>query len=740
MEQLDPTPISAEEFYEKISNYLTPRQVEFVREAYNFAAEKHAAQKRASGEPYIIHPLGVATILAQLQMDDVTLAAAFLHDVVEDTDVTLDQLSDIFGLEVAGLVDGVTKLGKIEYISREEQQIENYRKMFLAMAKDIRVVLIKLADRLHNMRTMKYMPVHKQKRISSETLEIYAPLAHRLGIYAIKWELEDLSFRYLEPQHYYELVEEVKIKRHEREAMVQEAMDELRHLCSDAGIRCEIQGRPKSFYSIYKKMQRDNKTINEIYDLLAVRVLVDSVKDCYGVLGIVHGKWKPIPGRFKDYIAVPKSNGYQSLHTTVVSSSGSPLEIQIRTFEMHKVSEYGVAAHWRYKESGGSKMPSSADKNVDAKMAWLRLLLEWHRDMRDPQEFVNTVKMDVFSDEVFVFTPQGDVVDLPFGSVPIDFAYRIHTGVGNSCVGAKVNGKIVPLDYKLKNGDIVEIITSKSSPGPSRDWINIVGSSQTKNKIKQFFKKERREENIVNGRDMLERECRRLGYDPDAMMTPDTLKEVASRCHLDGSEENLLAALGYGGIMLNTVMVKLVDIYKKAQRRNTTKNLSELLSELKPRVLKTNKASHGILVKGEDDIMVKLAKCCNPIPGDPIIGYITRGHGVSVHRADCPNVLANKEDADRMIEVSWNVQTDTTYKVVLRLAAVDQPGVMANIMTVASESKVNINSLSAHSNPDKTAFVDLGLDITSLEQLNYIISRMRRIKGVYKVERKISGM
>jgi len=740
MEQLDPTPISAEEFYEKISNYLTPRQVEFVREAYNFAAEKHAAQKRASGEPYIIHPLGVATILAQLQMDDVTLAAAFLHDVVEDTDVTLDQLSDIFGLEVAGLVDGVTKLGKIEYISREEQQIENYRKMFLAMAKDIRVVLIKLADRLHNMRTMKYMPVHKQKRISSETLEIYAPLAHRLGIYAIKWELEDLSFRYLEPQHYYELVEEVKIKRHEREAMVQEAMDELRHLCSDAGIRCEIQGRPKSFYSIYKKMQRDNKTINEIYDLLAVRVLVDSVKDCYGVLGIVHGKWKPIPGRFKDYIAVPKSNGYQSLHTTVVSSSGSPLEIQIRTFEMHKVSEYGVAAHWRYKESGGSKMPSSADKNVDAKMAWLRQLLEWHRDMRDPQEFVNTVKMDVFSDEVFVFTPQGDVVDLRFGSVPIDFAYRIHTGVGNSCVGAKVNGKIVPLDYKLKNGDIVEIITSKSSPGPSRDWINIVGSSQTKNKIKQFFKKERREENIVNGRDMLERECRRLGYDPDAMMTPDTLKEVASRCHLDGSEENLLAALGYGGIMLNTVMVKLVDIYKKAQRRNTTKNLSELLSELKPRVLKTNKASHGILVKGEDDIMVKLAKCCNPIPGDPIIGYITRGHGVSVHRADCPNVLANKEDADRMIEVSWNVQTDTTYKVVLRLAAVDQPGVMANIMTVASESKVNINSLSAHSNPDKTAFVDLGLDITSLEQLNYIISRMRRIKGVYKVERKISGM
>ena len=735
MEQLDDKPISAEEFYARISKYLTPRQVEFVREAYNFAAEAHAKQKRASGEPYIIHPLGVASILAQLQMDDVTLAAAFLHDVVEDTDVTLDQLEDIFGREVAMLVDGVTKLGKIEYISREEQQVENYRKMFLAMAKDIRVVLIKLADRLHNMRTMKYMPVNKQKRISSETLEIYAPLAHRLGIYAIKWELEDLAFRYMEPQHYYELVEQVKIKRHEREAM-----DELRKLCEESGINCQIQGRPKSFYSIYKKMQRDHKTINEIYDLLAVRVLVDTVKDCYGVLGIVHGKWKPIPGRFKDYIAVPKSNGYQSLHTTVVSSSGQPLEIQIRTFEMHKVSEYGVAAHWRYKESGGSKMPSAAAKSVDAKMAWLRQLLEWHKDMRDPHEFVDTVKMDVFSDEVFVFTPQGDVLDLPEGSVPIDFAYRVHTGVGNSCVGAKVNGKIVPLDYHLKNGDIVEIITSKTSPGPSRDWINIVGSSQTKNKIKQFFKKERREENIVNGREMLERECRRLGYDVNTMLTPENLKEVASRTHMDGSAENLLAALGYGGLMVNSVMVKLVDLYKKAQKQNTTKNLSQLLSELKPKTVKTHKGSHGILVKGEDDIMVKLAKCCNPIPGDPIVGYITRGHGVSVHRADCPNVLANTEDPNRMIEVSWNVDTDTAYKVVLRLTASDQPGVMANIMTVTSETKVNINALNAHTNPNKTAFIDMGLDITSLDQLNYIIGRLRRIKGVFKVERKVSGM
>ena len=695
--------------------------------------------ERASGEPYIIHPLGVATILAQLQMDDVTLAAAFLHDVVEDTDVTLDQLEDIFGRSGhAGGRGHQTGKDRIHFPGRTAGG--ELPKMFRPAAGDIRVVLIKPADRLHNMRTMKYMPVNKQKRISSETLEIYAPLAHRLGIYAIKWELEDLAFRYMEPQHYYELVEQVKIKRHEREAMVQEAMDELRKLCEEAGINCQIQGRPKSFYSIYKKMQRDHKTINEIYDLLAVRVLVDTVKDCYGVLGIVHGKWKPIPGRFKDYIAVPKSNGYQSLHTTVVASSGQPLEIQIRTFEMHKVSEYGVAAHWRYKESGGSKMPSSSDKSVDAKMAWLRQLLEWHKDMRDPHEFVDTVKMDVFSDEVFVFTPQGDVLDLPEGSVPIDFAYRVHTGVGNSCVGAKVNGKIVPLDYHLKNGDIVEIITSKQSPGPSRDWINIVGSSQTKNKIKQFFKKERREENIVNGREMLERECRRLGYDVNTMLTPDNLKEVASRCHMDGSVENLLAALGYGGLMVNGVMVKLVDLYKKAQRQTTTKNLSQLLSELKPKTVKTHKGSHGILVKGEDDIMVKLAKCCNPIPGDPIVGYITRGHGVSVHRADCPNVLSNTEDPNRMIEVSWNVDTDVAYKVVLRLTAVDQPGVMANIMTVASETKVNINSINAHTNPNKTAYVDMGLDISSLDQLNYIIGRLRRIKGVYKVDRKVSGM
>jgi GTP pyrophosphokinase len=630
MELLDDKVLSVEEFFTSISQYLTPRQVQFVREAYNFAAEVHANQKRVSGDPYIIHPLGVAGILAQLKMDETTLAAAFLHDVVEDTNVSLQDIQDIFGEEVASLVDGVTKLGKIEYISKEEQQVENYRKMFLAMAKDIRVVLIKLADRLHNMRTMKYMPVNKQKRISSETLEIYAPLAHRLGIYAIKWELEDLAFRYMEPQHYYELVEQVKVRRKEREAMVQDAMAELKQHIDKAGIHCEIQGRPKSFYSIHKKMQRDHKTINEIYDLLAVRVLVDTVQDCYGVLGIVHGMWRPIPGRFKDYIAVPKSNMYQSLHTTVISSNGQPLEIQIRTFEMHRISEYGVAAHWRYKESAkgaSNHAVSSSAKDMDAKMSWLRQLLEWHNDMHDPNEFVNTVKMDVFSDEVFVFTPRGDVIDLPMGSCPIDFAYRIHTGVGNSCVGAKVNGKMVPLDCKLSNGDIVEVVTSKQSNGPSRDWVNMVGSNETKNKIRQWFKKERREENIVKGRELLERECKRLGYDSKELLTPDNIKEVSSRLHLDGSEENLMAGIGYGGVLINTVMVKFIDIYKKAQQHNTTKNLSQLLATLKPRTSKANKASHGILVKGESGIMVKLARCCNPIPGDPIVVILPEDMG-----------------------------------------------------------------------------------------------------------------
>ena len=731
--------ISVEEFFEMIKKYLNDNQVAFVHKAYDVAAKAHANQRRKSGEPYIIHPLGVATILAELQMDETTLAAAFLHDVVEDTETTLDQLKEMFGVKVADLVDGVTKLGKIEYISKEDQQIENYRKMFLAMAKDIRVIMIKLADRLHNMRTMKYMPVHKQQSISRETMEVYAPLAHRLGIYTIKWELEDLAFRYMEPEIYYDLVEQVKVKRREREAMIHEAMAEIKEHLDEQHIKCEIQGRPKNFYSIYKKMQRDHKELSEIYDLLAIRVLVDTVADCYGTLGVVHSLWRPIPGRVKDYIAVPKSNMYQSLHTTVLYHNGQPLEIQIRTFEMHRISEFGIAAHWRYKERGGkSNMPSGGDKDFEAKLSWLRQLLEWHKDMSDSRDFVNTVKMDVFADEVFVFTPRGDVIDLPVGSVPIDFAYRIHTDVGNRCVGAKVNGRIVPLDYKLSNGDIVEVITSKQATGPSRDWMNIVGSSDTRNKIRSWFKKERREENIAKGREMLQKETKRLGYDIKVLLKADKLKTVAASFRLDG-EEALYASVGYGGVTLNGVMSKLVELYKKEQKLTVTKDLSQLLAELKPRRSKA-KASHGILVKGEEGIMVKLARCCNPIPGDPVIGYITRGSGISVHRTDCPNVLSNNPDEQRrLIEVSWDITTDAVYKVNIVINASDRPGMMADIMQVTSEAKLNINALNCRTDKHKNAFITMGLDISNLEQLDNIMNKIKRMKGVYSVERQVSS-
>ena len=732
--------VTIEEFFEYLQSYLDEKQIALVKTAYEFAAKKHADQKRRSGEPYIIHPTQVAYILAQMKMDEETLAAAFLHDVVEDTDTTLQQLKEMFGAKVAMLVDGVTKLGKIEYISKEERQIENYRKMFLAMAQDIRVVIIKLADRLHNMRTMKYMPVHKQQSISKETLEIYAPLANRLGIYTIKWELEDMAFRYRDPELYYNLVEQVKTKRKEREDMINDAMETLRQELDRVNIKCEIQGRPKNFYSIYKKMMRDHKELNEIYDLLAIRVLVDTVKDCYGTLGVVHSLWRPIPGRFKDYVAVPKSNMYQSLHTTVAFTNGQPLEIQIRTFEMHRISEYGIAAHWRYKESGGSNVATGSDKTYAAKLSWLRQLLEWHNDMNDSRDFVDTVKMDVFADEVFVFTPRGDVIDLPVGSVPIDFAYRIHTDVGNRCIGAKVNGRIVPLDYKLSNGDIVEVITSKQASGPSRDWINIAGSSDTRNKIKSWFKKERKEENIERGRDMLEKECKRLGYDHKEFASQEKLKAVAERLRLP-DVDGLLASLGYGGTTLTAIMSRLVDIYKQEQQKQlqSKKDLSQLLAELKPRTSKA-KSSHGILVKGEDGIMVKLARCCNPVPGDPVIGYITRGSGISVHRTDCPNVMSNNpEEQSRLIDVTWDVATDDVYKANIVIIAVDKPGIMVDIMMAISENKININNISSHSDKNKMATIHLGLDITNIGQLETIMNRIKRIQGIYSVERMTTG-
>lgn len=725
--------VSVDEVFEQIAKYLTLEQVALVRKAYELAAKAHAQQLRKSGDPYIVHPVNVVGILAQLHMDEKCLAAGFLHDVVEDTEYTLESIAEMFGTEVAQLVDGVTKLGKIEYTSTEERQVENYHKMFLAMAKDIRVVLIKLADRLHNMRTIRYMPSHKQQSISEETLEIYAPLANRLGIHTIKWELEDLSFRYTQPEVYSELQHSVQLKRQERETMVNEAMDIMRQKLTDAGVQCEIQGRPKNFYSIHKKMRRDHKKVDEIYDLLAIRVLVNTVQDCYGVLGLVHSLWRPIPGRFKDYIAVPKSNGYQSLHTTVLSTGGQPLEIQIRTFEMHHVGEYGVAAHWRYKAQGNSE--PGKDTKFDKKLNWLRQLLEWHEDINNASDFVDTVKTDIFSDEVFVFTPRGDVIDLPQGSVPIDFAYRVHTDVGNRCVGAKVNGRIVTLDTKLKNGDIVEVITAKNGSGPSRDWMQICASNDTRNKIRNWFKKERREENILKGREMFENEVKRLGYDIKVFATPEKLEKIYTKLHID-NEDNMYAAIGYGGLTLHPVMLKLVEMFKKEQHQDNDKKLSAMLAEIKPRSSKSA-SSHGVLVKGEGGIMVKLARCCNPIPGDAIVGYITRGSGVSVHRADCVHVLKySPMDQQRMIEVTWDISLDKLYKVNIVIVSDDRPGMMGDIMTVTTDAKLNLFGINCHvDNSTKKAIMNLGIDIATVQQLEWVMNRIRKIKGVITVER-----
>lgn len=706
-----------------------------IKSAYDLAHAAHAGQKRASGEEYIIHPLHVAAILMDMHLDEATISAALLHDVVEDTTYTIEEMQEHFGDEVAMLIDGVTKLGRIEYKSKEEQQLENYRKLFLAMAKDIRVILIKLADRLHNMRTLKYMREDKQKRIATETLEIYAPLANRLGISSIKCELEDLCLRYLEPDSYYDLVENVKQKRQERQAFIDDAMEQLRERLVNAGVKAEIRGRAKHFYSIYKKMKRDNKDISEIYDLSAVRVLVDSVRDCYGVLGIIHEMWKPMPGRFKDYIAMPKSNGYQSLHTTVMTR-GYPLEIQIRTFAMHQVSEYGFAAHWKYKEAGKS---IGAAGEYDKKFSWLRQMVNLQQELSDPREYVEALKVDVFSDEVFVFTPRGDVIDLPRGSIPLDFAYRIHTEVGNHCVGAKVNGRLVPLEYKLKNGDIVSIITNQANNGPSRDWLNIVASSETRNKIRSWFKKARREENIARGAELIEKEAKRLGYEPKALLKDDRLNEVAQKLKLP-SEDDLLASLGYGGITTHGIMSKLIELHKQELQETTSPDISKLLSELKPSQGTVKKSSHGILVEGEGGLLVRLARCCNPIPGDPIVGYITRGRGVSVHRADCPNVLNDVDSLARVIEVDWDIGLDKVYTVQIAIICNDQSGVLTKLLAVPSEMKININSINAKPNrSNKTSTVIMGLDVKSAQQVSQLMTKLRRLKDVFSVTRSFTS-
>ncbi len=726
-------PIAIDDIISEVEHTQPGANVELISRAYELAREAHEGQKRASGEEYIIHPLNVAYILSDMHLDEAAISAALLHDVVEDTTFTIEEMQEKFGEEVALLIDGVTKLGKIEYKSKEEQQLENYRKLFLAMAKDLRVILIKLADRLHNMRTLKYMRADKQKRIARETIEIYAPLANRLGISNIKCELEDLCLRYLEPEIYYDLVENVKQKRQERQAFIDDAMAQLREKLEFAGMKAEIRGRAKHFYSIYKKMRRDNKDISEIYDLSAVRVLVETESECYGVLGLIHAMWKPIPGRFKDYIAMPKSNGYQSLHTTVMTR-GYPLEIQIRTYAMHQVSEYGFAAHWKYKETGKS---TNAGNAYDQKMSWLRQMVNLQQELSDPREYVEALKVDVFADEVFVFTPRGDVIGLPKGSIPLDFAYRIHTEVGHHCVGAKVNGKLVPLEYKLKNGDIVSIITNKANNGPSRDWLNIVSSSETRNKIRSWFKKATREENIERGHELIEKEAKRLGYEPKELLKNDRLSQVAKKFNVN-SEDDLLASLGFGGVTVNGILTKLIDLHKQELKENAAPDVSKLLSELKPQQGTVKKSSHGVLVEGEAGILVHLARCCNPIPGDPIVGFVTRGRGVSVHREDCSNIFHDAGDYSRALEVDWDIGLDKEYTVQIAITCNDRSGMLTELLAVTSEMKVNISSINAKPNRNnKTSTVLMGLDVKNAQQLAQIMTKFRRLKDVYSVSRSM---
>ena len=721
------------EFMDYVHSYLGDDECNQIMKAFTLADKAHEGQFRASGEPYIMHPLAVAEILAHLQIDHITLMAALLHDVVEDTEYTKEDIEKLFGSEVAFLVDGVTKLNQFQYETKEDRQMENYRKMILAMAKDVRVVVIKLGDRLHNMRTLKHMRSDKQKRIAKETLEIFAPLAHRLGIFNVKWELEDLSFRYLEPDKYYDLVDQMKQKRQAREDIVNDTMEQLTKALGEAGIKADIKGRPKHFYSIYKKMKKDNRDLSQIYDLLAVRVIVDTVPDCYAVLGIAHSIWKPLPYRFKDYISMPKSNMYQSLHTTVIGTMGQPVEIQIRTWEMHRVSEYGVAAHWRYKE--GNK---GADKEFDQKVAWLRQVLEW-QDTSNPKELVNALKLDVFSGEVFVFTPKGDVVKLPIGSVPLDFAYRVHTDVGHRCVGAKVNGKIVPLDYTLQNGDIVDIITSKTGK-PSLDWLNIVGSSESKNKIRNWFKRENKEENIEKGLEALEREAKRLNYSWKELCCDNRIQQVVKQLK-SNTENELYAACGYGGIPVSTVLLRLVELYKKSkEHEDARKTTEQIIEKLKVQGTKKAKNGTGVLVKGEPGVMVRMAKCCNPVPGDDIIGYITRGRGVSVHRSDCTSLGHTPEDLERMIEVSWDEASSESFHVGIDIQAYDRSGILMEVMAVLSELKITITNMNAKVLENtKNVMINIVVEIRDISQLDFVMTKLRRIREVYTVQRSKGG-
>ena len=748
-------------------SYTGSDDASLISRAYEFAKKAHAHQKRATGEPYIIHPVAAGKILLDLQLDDNTLAAALLHDTVEDTDTTLEDIRDNFGQEVMHLVDGVTKLSRISYSSQEEEQAQNFRKMFLAMAKDIRVVLIKLADRLHNMRTMKYKDPDKQVSTARETLDIYAPLAHRLGIYKIKWELEDLSLRYLDPDAYYELVGSIAQRRGDREQYLMEIVSELSDRISDMGIDADIEGRPKHFYSIYRKMKAQKKDIDEIYDIFATRVIVPTVGDCYAVLGLVHELYKPMPGRFKDYIAMPKTNGYQSLHTTVVGSRGIPFEVQIRTDDMHYTAEYGIAAHWRYKEGKQDQKVTS----IEMRLNWLRQLTEWQHDARDASEYMATLKEGLITDEVFVFTPQGDVIDLPAGAVPVDFAYHIHSDIGNSMYGAKVNGRMVPLTYELQNGDIVEILTSDKVRGPSRDWLGIIKSGTARNKISTWFKRERREENMVRGREVLEREIKNAGFTPAELLQKDVIAPALKRYSYN-TLDDIYAAIGYGGLQAKRFIPRLRDAYLRTlpeekladmgytitSRGQVVYNPDQILTEEK--LLKGGEATViskpkkkadfdkeiPVKVQGLDNALVKLSKCCNPVPGDAIIGFVTRGQGVAVHRMNCSNIRhilekfdRSQEDAERaarLIDVSWiDSSAYSTYPVDIQIIARDRTRLLAEISAAIAEEHASVQSASMSSAKDISANILMTVNIENQEQFDRLVGRIKAIDSVVRVTR-----
>ncbi|WP_088102616.1 RelA/SpoT family protein [Halalkalibacter urbisdiaboli] len=726
--------MTIEQVIEKASRYLNEKDIAFLEKAYEFAEKAHSGQYRKSGEPYILHPIQVAGIIVGLELDPNTVAAAFLHDVVEDTDVTVEEIEREFNDQVALLVDGVTKLKKFKYKSKEEQQAENHRKMLVAMAKDIRVILIKLADRLHNMRTLKYMPPEKQRVTSNETLEIFAPLAHRLGISTIKWELEDIALRYLDPQQYYRIVNLMKRKRAEREQYLSDVMNTISNNLEDVHLKAELSGRPKHIYSIYRKMVLQNKQFNEIYDLLAVRIIVKNIKDCYAVLGVIHTIWKPMPGRFKDYIAMPKANMYQSLHTTVVGPLGDPLEVQIRTEEMHRVAEFGVAAHWAYKE--GKAVSTNNKHSFEDKLTWFRDVIESQNDTNDAQEFMESLKTDLFSDMVFVFTPKGDVIELPRGSVPLDFAYRIHSEIGNRCIGAKVNGKMVTLDHELKTGDIVEVMTSKHSYGPSQDWIKITQSSHAKNKIKQWFKKERREENISKGREIVEKEIRQLDFNPKDVLTQENIAQVAQKFSFAG-EEDMFAAAGYGGISAKQIVNRLTEkLRKQLDQEQEEQSLAAALSDVQT-IAPKKKTNSGVRVKGVDNLLIRLSRCCTPVPGDDIIGYITKGRGVSIHRADCQNVK-NEEAKGRLLQVEWegDLQPNKSYNVDIEVTGYDRHGLLNEVLQTVTESRTMINAVSGRSDHrNKVATIHLTISIHNIDHLHKVVEKIKQLRDIYSVRR-----